>query len=219
MEERDSPSRLVCGGFNKQGDLRLDLGTAEWIDLHSACQNLKAYREVLMRFSRIRQLPSHVGFATHCSLKAVFLKPAPMGGVVGRMYSPGERTGRSFQLPLFSSQVLLSMTSSSDYEIRVIFHLSVSVCSVAQLCQTICDPMDCSVHGISQARNSHSLLRWGGIKPGSPALACRFFTTTPPRKSKWNISRSIVLDSVTPWTLARQVPLSIWFPRQGSWSG
>ena len=132
MEERDSPSRLVCGGFNKQGDLRLDLGTAEWVDLHSACQNLKAYREVLMRFSRIQQLLSHVGFATHYSLKAVFLKPAPMGGVVGRMYSPGERTGRSFQLPLFSSQVLLSMTSSSDYEISYLSFICECVlsCSV-----------------------------------------------------------------------------------------
>ena len=45
--------------------------------------------------------------------------------------------------------------------------------SVAQLCQTPCNPMDCSppgfsVHGIPQ------------IKPKAPALAGGFFTTAPP---------------------------------------
>ena len=55
-------------------------------------------------------------------------------------------------------------------------------CSVAKLCPTLCDPMDCSlpgssVHGILQAR----ILEWAvisfsrdlsdpGIKPRSPAL-------------------------------------------------
>ena len=53
MEEQDSPSRLVGGGFNEQGDLRLDLGAAEWVDLRSACQNLKVYTEVLMWFNQI----------------------------------------------------------------------------------------------------------------------------------------------------------------------
>ena len=33
-------------------------------------------------------------------------------------------------------------------------------------------------------------------------------------------SRSVMSDSfVTPWTLARRAPLSIWFSRQESWSG
>ena len=47
----------------------------------------------------------------------------------------------------------------------------------AQLCLTLCGPMDCTVHGILQAR----ILKWvdfpspgdlpnPGIKPGSPAL-------------------------------------------------
>ena len=65
---------------------------------------------------------------------------------------------------------------------------------VAESCLTLCDPMDCSlpsssVHGISQAR----VLKWvaisfsrdlpnPGIKPVSPALAGRFFTTEPPGK-------------------------------------
>ena len=67
-------------------------------------------------------------------------------------------------------------------------------CSVAKLCLTLCDPVDCSppgssVHGILQAR----ILEWvaisfsrnlpnSGIEPLSPALAGRFFTTEPPEK-------------------------------------
>ena len=66
--------------------------------------------------------------------------------------------------------------------------------SVAKLCQTLCDPMNCSlpgssIHGIFQAR----ILEWlpfpppgdlpnSGIKPRSPALAGRFFTTELPGK-------------------------------------
>ena len=64
-----------------------------------------------------------------------------------------------------------------------------------QLCSTLCDTMDrslpgSSVHGILQAR----MLEWGaisfsrgssdpGIKPMSPTLASRFFTTEPPGKA------------------------------------
>ena len=62
---------------------------------------------------------------------------------------------------------------------------------VAQLCTTLCNPMDCSplgssVNGILQAR----ILEWvashfpgnlpdPGIKPASPVLASKFFTTEP----------------------------------------
>ena len=69
-----------------------------------------------------------------------------------------------------------------------------TMCSVAQSCLTLCDPMDCSlpgssVHGISQAR----ILEWvaisssrdlpnPGIQLASSALAGRFFTTEPPGK-------------------------------------
>ena len=71
------------------------------------------------------------------------------------------------------------------------------MCWVAQLCLTLCDPMDCSpqgssVHGISEAR----ILEWlaystpgdlpdSGIKLASlvsPVLAGRFFTIVPPGK-------------------------------------
>ena len=66
-------------------------------------------------------------------------------------------------------------------------------CVYAQLCPTLCDPVDCSppgysVHGLLQAR----ILEWvaisffrsfyPGIKPWSPSLAGGFFTTESPRK-------------------------------------
>ena len=34
-----------------------------------------------------------------------------------------------------------------------------------------------------------------------------------------NVSHSVVSDSVTPWTVACQVPLSVGFSRQEYWSG
>ena len=70
----------------------------------------------------------------------------------------------------------------------------VCVCSVAQLCPTLCDPMDCSppgssVHGSSQQEHWSGLpfLPPGGppdpgIETTSPTLAGRFFTTEPPGK-------------------------------------
>ena len=60
----------------------------------------------------------------------------------------------------------------------------------AVLCQTLCDPLDCSppgssVHGILQAR----ILEWVAgdlpdprIEPVSPVLVGRFFTTEPPER-------------------------------------
>ena len=74
------------------------------------------------------------------------------------------------------------------------FGPAVCACSVAQLCLTLCDPLDCSppgssVHGISQARtlewvtiSSFSLSSWLRIQPASPAspaLADGFFTAEP----------------------------------------
>ena len=65
---------------------------------------------------------------------------------------------------------------------------------VAKSCLTPWDPMDCSppgsaVHGISQARIQEWVaisffrdLPNPGIKPASPALSGRFFTTEPPGK-------------------------------------
>ena len=65
---------------------------------------------------------------------------------------------------------------------------------VAQLCLTLCDPMDCSppgssVHGIFQARVLSGLpfpspvdLSNPGIEPGSPALQADALPSEPPGK-------------------------------------
>ena len=37
--------------------------------------------------------------------------------------------------------------------------------------------------------------------------------------SKVSVSLSVMSDSVTPWTVAHQAPLSVGFPRQEYWSG
>ena len=78
--------------------------------------------------------------------------------------------------------------------------LCVCVCvlahSVTQSCLTLCDPMDystpgSSVHGIFQGRLlkwvaiSFSLVPNPGIKPTSPDLVGRFFTTGPPTDTFW----------------------------------
>ena len=77
--------------------------------------------------------------------------------------------------------------------------ISTFQCVCAQLCQTLCNPMDCSppgssVLGIFQARilecfaiscSRESWIQVPGIRPtslASPALAGEFFTTAPPGK-------------------------------------
>ena len=62
----------------------------------------------------------------------------------------------------------------------------------AQLCPTLCDPMDCIVHGILQARmtgvGSRSLLQaifpTQGLNPGSPTSQVDSLPAEPPRKPK-----------------------------------
>ena len=71
---------------------------------------------------------------------------------------------------------------------------------VTQWCPTPCNPVDCIVHGILQAR----ILEWvaiptpgdlpdAGIEPKSPALADVFFSNEPPGKAKnmpqWHIDQ------------------------------
>ena len=71
-----------------------------------------------------------------------------------------------------------------------IYHIHIKyavLCLVAQLCLTLCDPMDfippgSSVHGILQAGvgchfRFEGLFPTQGSKPVSPVLAGRFFTT------------------------------------------
>jgi len=93
-----------------------------------------------------------------------------------------------------------------------------------QLCQTLCDPMDCSlpgssVHGFLQARNWSGLpcspsrdLLDSGIEPASltsPVLAGGFFTTSPVIGVQgcekmllfqfWMITRALELDFLLPF--------------------
>ena len=121
-------------------------------------------------------------------------------------------------------------------------------CSVTKLCPTLCDPMDYSPP--HQAPLSTGFFRqeyWSvlsfpsagdlprpGIKPMSPTLASRFFTTEPPGKPNiffttydkkyicpyiyWIMNVlscfSCVRLSVTLWTEACQARLSMGFSRQ-----
>ena len=80
------------------------------------------------------------------------------------------------------------------------YNLDAVLCSVAQSCQALCDPMDysppgSSVHGILQAR----ILEWvtipspgdlpnPGIKPGPPALQVDSLSAELPEKAMTWIS-------------------------------
>ena len=121
-------------------------------------------------------------------------------------------------------------------------------CLHAQSCLTLCDPIGCSlpgssVHGILQAR----ILEWVAISYFRGSCPSRdrthlfcvscidrwilyHWAPRDPTKSKkdvitaewaseWVKSLSRVWLFATPWTLARQVPLSMGFSRQEYWSG
>ena len=89
------------------------------------------------------------------------------------------------------------------------------------VCGLIC-PLACGI-----------LIPWPEIKPASPALEGRFLATGPSGRVPWIIflindhllllfllfSHTVVLDSVTPWAVAHQTPLSMGFSRHEYWSG
>ena len=105
---------------------------------------------------------------------------------------------------------------------------------VAQLCPTLCNPIDCtppgpSVHGILQARtlewrgdysNYHFAVEKRAQKGQSSCL-----------RSLWNrragtgmsccclVTELCLTLFVTPWTVAHQAPPSMGFSRQEYWSG
>ena len=104
------------------------------------------------------------------------------------------------------------------------------VCSVAQLCLTLCNPMECSrpgssVHGISQA----ILLDWVAIfssRRSSPptdgtrvscvcCTAGRFFTLEPLGNV---LVTQLCLALCNPMDCSCQAPLSMEFSRQEYWS-
>ena len=73
-------------------------------------------------------------------------------------------------------------------------------CLITKSCPTLCDHMDCGSLGSLSMRfprqkywsgltlPSSGNLPGPGIKPTSPALAGRFFTTEPPGKPNYNIT-------------------------------
>ena len=95
---------------------------------------------------------------------------------------------------------------------------------VAQLCPTLSDPMDCSppgssVHGIFQAR----VLELGVIALFLMLKLLAFLILLYfiweraedhlPASDVNVLSHSVMSDSVTPWTIACQAPLSMGFSR------
>ena len=102
---------------------------------------------------------------------------------------------------------------------------------VAQSWQTLCDPMDYTLHEILQAR----ILKWvafpfsrGSSQPrdqtGVSCIAGRFFTNWAVREAHtgaWSEVKSLsrVRLFATPWTEAYQAPPSMGFSRQEYWSG
>ena len=98
-------------------------------------------------------------------------------------------------------------------------------CSVAKLCPTLCDPMDCSTPSL---RVSHYLPEFAQVHVH---WVCDATQPLPISKVKYlNLSlmysvyggdlvSQLGLTFATLWTIARQVPLSMGFLRQESWSG
>ena len=98
---------------------------------------------------------------------------------------------------------------------------------VTQLCPTLCNRMDCSlpgssVHGIIQARILELIAipfsrgsSWPRDWTQVSCTAGIFFTVWNTRESE---SHSVLSDSVTPWTVACQAPLSMEFSRQEYWN-
>ena len=114
------------------------------------------------------------------------------------------------------------------------------LCLVTQLCQTLCDPMDCSfpgfsVHGDSSGRNTgvgyHALLqRIFPTQESNPGLPhCRLILYhlnhqgSPSFDYIHFVSKVMSLSRVrllaTPWTVAYQAPPSMGFSSQEYWSG
>ena len=99
---------------------------------------------------------------------------------------------------------------------------------VTESCPILCDPMDCGLPGSSVGLSRQEY--WSGLpfpsprdlpnlgfKAWSPALQVDSLSSEPPGKPQWHAERhssvqfnhSVVSDSATPWTAARQASLSI----------
>ena len=77
------------------------------------------------------------------------------------------------------------------------------MCSITQSCPTLCDPMDCSQPGCPfmgfSGKNTPGNLLNPGIKPASPALVGRFFTTEPLEKPYNGILLSHNMSEIMPF--------------------
>ena len=82
---------------------------------------------------------------------------------------------------------------------------------VTQSCPTLCDPMDCIVHGILQAR----ILEWvlfpfsrGSSEPRDWAqvsrVAGRFFTNWAIREAHWQVTQSKSKYAMAPYKIKKQ---------------
>ena len=107
--------------------------------------------------------------------------------------------------------------------------------SVAQLCPTLCDPMNHSTPGLPVAAAAKSLQSCPTLcdpidssPPGSPvpgilqARTLEWVAISFSHEWKWKVkvkSFSHVQPSATPWTAAYQAPPSMGFSRQEYWSG
>ena len=96
-------------------------------------------------------------------------------GLYSPQNSPGQNTGEG-SLSLLKG---IFSTQGSNWDLlhcrQILYHLSYqgSSVKVTQSCLTLCNPMDCTVHGILQAR----ILEWvvcpfsrGSSQPRSPTL-------------------------------------------------
>ena len=112
--------------------------------------------------------------------------------------------------------------SSQAHSFCLLTSVAALSCMCAQLCLTLCNPMDCSLpgsslHGLFQAR----ILEWAAISsprgsfqlrdrtwsPVSPALAGGFFTTLPSGKPTY-LSRHTMADIGEPHPWLTNMPRS-----------
>ena len=113
------------------------------------------------------------------------------------------------------------------------------VCVCAQLCPTLCNPMDCSLPGFSiQGIFQTRILEWVAIPfsrgsswlSGQTCVSCFYSTGRwtlyhwapwEAHFTQWKLVKSLshVQLFVTPWTVAHLALLSMGFSRQEYWSG
>ena len=120
-------------------------------------------------------------------VKSATGRPLQLGGLA----SPGHLSELSFLHPFHAFE------NVNDIIIREVKVL------VAQLCQTLCNPMDCSpsgssVRGILRQEYCRGLplpspgdLPDPGIKPGSPALSACSLLSEPPAKAQYSTANAL----------------------------